>query len=284
MLVKALLVAALGAATLVAAAPPAFSATGDVTCTNGAFSGTARNVTVSGEDGCDLSGATITHNLIIGSETGAFAEGLTVGHDVVLLGADGVELGGATIGHDLTVGPGGGIHLERTTIGHDLVATAPDTVQTGGNAPDSPGGPVRVGHDVFITGTPEGNDFVFDGMCELTVDHDFTMTERSVTLGVGFGDNCAFLGESPNTVGHDLVFTNNSALDGFFGPSALEVGGNRVGHDLIFTGNTAATGGFLEVSDNVVGHDAICANNSPAVGSPEPWDGPNTVGGTNTCD
>jgi hypothetical protein len=247
-----------------AAAEPA-----DVTCTD-AFSGTARNVTVSGDNGCDLSGATITHDLIVESETGAFADGLTVGHDVILAGHDGVELGGATIGHDLRSGSAAGMHLERTTIAHDLVASEPSSVQTGHNAPDSPGGPVRVGHDVAINGSPQDEEFVFDGICSLTVGHDFSMTNRAVTLGVGLGDNCVFFGELPNAIGHDLVFSGNAALSGFFGPSALEVGGNRVGHDLVFTNNTA------------VAHDAICAGNDPAP-TGDAFDGPNIVGGTNTC-
>ena len=259
-----------------AAAEPA-----DVTCTD-AFSGIARNVTVSGDNGCDLSGATITHDLFIESETGAFADGLTVGHDVILAGHDDIEFGGATIGHDLKSGSAAAMHLERTTIGHDLLASEPATVQTGHNAPDSPGGPVRVGHDVAINGSPPDEDFVFDGICSLTVGRNFTMTNRSVTLGIGLGDNCLFFGELPNTIGRDLIFSGNTALSGFFGPSALEVGGNQVGHDLVFTNNTAAPGGYLEVNDNVVAHDAICSGNSPAPTGDE-FDGPNIVGGTNTC-
>lgn len=191
------------------------------------------------------------------------------------------------IGHDLVGTTNDSFHLERTTIDTDLVAFQPGTVQTGQIGPDTPGGPVHVGRDLVIQGTPPDNDFVFDGMCDLTVGRDLRMIDRSVTLGVGFGDQsggkevCS--ARQSNTIGHDLVFTGNSALSGFFGPSSIEVGNNRVGHDLIFTGNTAVPGGFLEVSDNVVGHDAICANNSPAPSGDDSSDGPNTVGHTNTC-
>ena len=75
----------------------------------------------------------------------------------------------------------------------------------------------------------------------------------------------------------------NSALSGFFGPSSIDLGNNSVGHDLIFSGNTAVPGGYLEVSDNSVGHDAICADNSPALSTDDPGDGPNLAGHTNTC-
>jgi hypothetical protein len=143
-------------------------------------------------------------------------------------------------------------------------------VQTGGS------GQVRIGRDLTITGTPD-SDFAFDGLCSLEVGHDVRIVDRTVNLGIGFGDNCG------NTVGHDLVFANDSAEIGFFGPSVIEVGNNTVGHDLVFTHNTAAPGGYLEVSDNQVGGNAICEANSPAVGSPEPQDGPNIVAGKNTC-
>ena len=50
------------------------------------------------------------------------------------------------------------------------------------------------------------------------------MLDRAVTLGFGIGDNCLANGERANSVGHDLIVSGNSALVGFFGPSALEVG------------------------------------------------------------
>jgi hypothetical protein len=141
-------------------------------------------------------------------------------------------------------------------------------VQTGQVGPDTPGGPVLVKGDLVIQGTPPDNDFVFDGLFQLTVGRDFTISDRSVTLGIGI---------SGNTVGRDLALKNDSALSGFFGPSSLNVVATSIGRDLIFTGNTAVLGGALVVSQNVVGRDAICANNDPA-----PTDG-NVVGRSNTC-
>jgi len=230
---------------------------------------------------CDLSGATVTHDVIVEHDAGLFAEPLTVGRDIRLAQGDYLELGGTTVARDVNVGTGGEIHLERTTIGGSLDALAPDSVQTGRNGPDSPGGPVRIARDLTINGTPD-SDFAFDGLCSLNVGHDVRIVNRTVNFGIGFGDNCGG-GELPNTVGHDLVFTNDSAVSSFFGPSPIEVGGNTVGHDLVFTHNTADPGGYLEVSDNQVAGNAICEANSPAVGSPEPQDGPNLVAGKNTC-
>ena len=274
---------------LVVGAQSAAAVPGNVVCTD-AFSGTARNVTVPDDNFCALAGATITHDLLVGARAGAGADldtpaGLTVGHDVITQEDSELDFGATSIGHDLITGPNASLHLERTTIGHDFLAFEPGTVQTGQVGPDTPGGPVRVGHDLLITGSPPGNEFVFDGMCDLTVGHDARVTDRSVTLGIGFGDEevCAAQGRESNTIGHDLVFSGNSALSGFFGPSSIEVGNNTVGHDLIFTGNTAVSGGLLEVRDNTVRHDAICTANNPAPSSDDPADGPNLAGHVNTC-
>jgi hypothetical protein len=252
---------------------------GNVTCTE-AFAGTAVNVIVPHDNGCDLSGATVTHDVIVEHDAGLVAYGLMVGRDVRLAQGDYLELGGTTVGRDVNVGTGGEVHLERTTIGGSLDALAPDTVQTGSNGPDTAGGPVRIARDLTIEGTPD-SDFAFDGLCSLSVGHDVRIVDRTVNFGIGFGDNCS--GREPNTVGHDLILTNDSAVSSFFGPSPIEVGGNTVGHDLVFTHNTADPGGYLEVSDNQVAGNAICEANSPAVGSPEPSDGPNVVAGKNTC-
>jgi hypothetical protein len=276
MMKKASALAAICGAALIAWLQPAAARQSDVICTD-AFSGTARNVTVPSDNFCDLSGARITGNVVIDERSGVFAEGLTVGHDVILQGEGDLEIGAATIAHDVIAKFAAGMHLERTTIQHDLRASQPQTVQTGHNAPDSPGGPVRVGHDVEISGSPADFEFVFDGICDVTVGHDFRVTDRSVTLGFAIGDNCG----SGNTVGHDLIVTGNSALAGFFGPSALQVGNNHVGHDLVFSRNTAVPGGFLEVNDNVAGHDAICADNDPAATTAP--GGPNSAGHANTC-
>jgi len=271
--------AALSAGILLFGIQSAAAGNGDVTCTD-AFAGTAANVIVPHDNGCDLSGATVTHDVIVEHDAGLLAYGLTVGRDIRLAYGDYLELGVTTVGRDINLGTGGEAHLERTTIGGSFDALAPTTVQTGSNGPDTAAGPVRIARDLTIKGTPD-EDFVFDGLCSLNVGHDVRIVDRAVTFGIGFGDNC--FGRQPNTVGHDLVLTHDTAEIGFFGPSVIEVGNNTVGHDLVFTHNTAAPGGYLEVSDNQVAGNAICEANSPAVGSPEPSDGPNIVGGKNTC-
>jgi len=276
---RTLVLAALAAGVLLVGIQSAAAGNGNVTCTD-AFAGTATNVIVPHDNFCDLSGATVTHDVIVEHDAGVFAEGLTVGHDIRMAQGDELELGGTTVGHDVKAGEGGNIHLERTTIGGSLDALAPDSVQTGMNGPDSPGGPVRIARDLTIHGSPDG-DFIFDGMCSLIVGHDVRIVDRTVNLGIGFGDNCRG-SEQPNTVGHDLVVTHDSAESGFFGPSSIEIGNNTVGHDLVFTHNTAAPGGYLEVADNHVGGNAICEANSPPAGK-DASDGPNVVAGKNTC-
>jgi hypothetical protein len=267
LLVAAACVAALAVGIASAGAAPA------VVCTD-AFSGTAFNVIVPDGNFCVLSGATITHDLIIGSDAGAGAgvesgeAGLTVGHDVTLQHDSEVDFGATVIGHDLIGTTHDGFFMERTTIRGDLHAFQPGTVQTGGVSPTSPGGPVHVLGSLVMQGTPPGAEFVFDGLFKLTVDRDLQIDGRSVTLGIGV---------SGDTIGRDLIMTNDSALSGFFGPSSLDIVGNTVGRDLVFTGNTAVPGGSLVVSHNLIGRDAVCAANDPT-----PTDG-NTVARTNSC-
>jgi hypothetical protein len=280
------LVAVCGACLLLplqgTAAPPE-----DVTCSQDTnfFTGTAHNLIVPEGGFCEMTEATITHDLIVEGEAFADVSATTIGHDLVLRpGEAGAGVQTTSIGHDVIVGFAGGLQLEQTTIGHDLTASKPQNVQTGRNCPppDCPGGTVTVGHDLSINGTPDGYDFVFGGMCALNVGHDMKVSNWDVTLGFGIGDNCAFLDLASNTIANDLIVTDNSALEGFFGASSLEVGGNHVGKDLIFEGNSATPPGYLEVRDNVVGRDAICESNTPAV-SGDAFDGPNVVGGENTC-
>lgn len=231
--------------------------------------------------GADLSHVTVGRDLLGGQDAGAGIADTTIGHNLSLRGGEGgADLGGVRIGHDYLLADGAGTNMERTTIGHDLVATEPSTVQSGKTAPDSPGGPVNVGHDVAITGSPAGHPFVFDGICDLHVGHDLSVTNRTVTLGIGIAAaGCRSGGEPGNTIAHDLVVTGNTAASGFFGPSSLRIGDDRVGHDLIFSGNTAVPGGALEVENDVAGHDLLCSANSPAVTVTEP----NTAGHLNTC-
>jgi hypothetical protein len=270
---RLVLLAVAACAAVFVGLPSAAAGSTTVVCTD-VFSGTAFNVVVPDDNFCVLNGATITHDLLIGARAGAGAgvfvgeAGVTVGHDVTLQQESEVFFGATVIGHDLIATTNDGLFLERTTIRDDLLAFQPGTVQTGGVDPESPGGPVHVDRNLVIHGTPPDNDFVFDGLFQLTVDRDFTITDRSVTLGFTVrGD----------TIGRDLIVTNDTALLGFFGPSSLVVTQNSVGRDLIFTGNTAVPGGALRVSHNVVNRDAICAANDPA-----PIDG-NVVGRTNTC-
>ena len=284
---KGLVLAAACAAFLIVGLQSAAGAgPGNVTCTD-FFAGTAYDLTVPADNFCELSGATITHDLIVESNAGVGThDGVTVGHDAIGQTNAEFDTTQLTIGRDLITQTAASLHLgKNTTIGRDLVASQPGTVQTGNACVvECESGPVKVGRDVLINGSP-ALPFVFDGICDMTVGRDFRMTGRSVTLGFSIGDEeaCASNGEPPVTVGHDLVVTGNSALSGFFGPSSLDVGNNSVGHDLIFSGNTAVAGGYLEVSDNSVGHDAICTDNSPALSKDDPDDGPNLAGHNNSC-
>jgi hypothetical protein len=88
------------------------------------------------------------------------------------------------------------------------------------NAAGTPGGPVYVGHDFTIDGSPD-IPFVFDGLCNLTAGHDVRITNRTVNLGLGFGGHCEANGQHPNDVGHHLVITGVSAVPGFFGASSI---------------------------------------------------------------
>lgn len=231
--------------------------------------------------GADLENVTIGRDFVGGQDAGAGINDTTIGRNLSLRGGDGgADLGGVKIGNDYLLADGAGTQMERTEIGHDFVATEPSTVQTGKIAPDSPGGPVTVGHDVLISGSPADNPFVFDGMCDLHVGHDMRVTNRSVTLGFGIASfGCiAFVGLPGNTIGHDLVVTGNTAVSSPFG-SSLRIGNDKVGHDLIFSDNTGNDPGTLIVTDNVVGHDLLCSNNSQSITS----FGPNVVGRLNTC-
>jgi hypothetical protein len=284
MMKRVLLTAAVTAACLVVPFQGSAAGLQDVTCpqdTN-VFTGIARDLIVPEGGGCDVLGALVVRDMIMQPNSGALVLDTTIGRDLIV-GPESESFVAATlIGDDLLARSAASLHLERTTIGHDLVANEPQTVQTGRIGPEAPGGPVFIGHDVLIKGSPEGFEFVFDGICELSVGHDFKVTRRSVTLGIGLGDQCAGQGRAANTIGHDLIITRNAALEGFFGPSSIEVANNRVGHDLVFRDNTAVPGGRLEVSGNVVGDDATCSGNDPAV-TQDPADGPNRAGDRNTC-
>jgi len=277
----------------IAAATPA-----SVTCPQNtqAFTGTAYDLVVPADGYCDITSATIVHNLVVDEDAGADIAQSSIGNDAIVsdegylgpvqttigrdlfAGSDTEEdLSQVSVGRDFTSGPESALHLELTTIGHDLIATEPQTVQTSRNGPDTPGGPVNVLHDFVVSGAPD-LPFVFDGICSLKVGHDLRVTNRAVTLGIGLGPQCAGQGKAADTIGHDLVFTGNTALVGFVGPSQLAVGADHIGHDLVFSGNNAPGGGALVVSGNTVGHDAVCSGNAPATTG-----GGNVAAHANSC-
>src|SRR5262245_26449935 len=233
------------------------------------------------EAGAFIEHTTIAHDVVAGgTDSGADLIDSSVGHDFVGRGENsGTNVLRSTIGHDLLLlGALGNTHLESVTIGHDFFAAKPQTVQTGHNSPNTPGGTVSIGHDLVIEGSPDF-PFVFDGFCGLDVGRDVRITDRTVNLGIGVGTNCVARGLSTNTIGRDLVLTGNSAVSGAFGPSSIGVADNRVGRDLIFTDNTAVPGGALNVAGNAAARDATCAGNNPAVTVSTP----DTAGGSNTC-
>ena len=246
------------------------------------ISGTSvgRDVVFDDNAGAGISNTTIGRDVVAqGAESGADITDSSVGRDFVGRGEEsGANILRSTIGRDMQLlGLGGDTHLESVTIGHDFAASSPQTVQTGHNSPNTPGGPVNVGHDFTIDGSP-GFPFVFDGLCNLTVAHDVRITNRTVNLGLGFGGHCEANGQHANDVGHDLVMTGLSSVPGCCGPASIVVVGNHVGHDLVFSGNTAAEA-TLQVADNTVGHDATCDDNDPTVTAATP----NVAGHANTC-
>jgi len=66
---KSFVLAAVCAALLVVGLQSAAAAPGNVSCTD-FFAGTAYDLTVPADNFCELAGATITHDLIIGSDAG----------------------------------------------------------------------------------------------------------------------------------------------------------------------------------------------------------------------
>jgi hypothetical protein len=188
-------------------------------------------------------------------------------------------LDGATITHDVVVESNGFMMAANTTIGHDLAASKPQQVWTGFT--DDGGGPVKVGHDIVISGllTDQfGNHTCCPGINDTSVGHDLRVTGVLVDFELGVHND---------DVGHDLVVSGNTT--GLW----IDVGDNSVGHDLVVSGNTAVGLGFGWISayENVVRHDAICSENAPAEGrnSQDQLDflgrtvGPNLVGHDDSC-
>lgn len=255
-----------------------------------AFSGTTTNLIVPLGGYCAIDNATITQNLVVQNGAGTDLRNTSVGYDMTLGNNSGATLGNSSVGHDVKVGFNGFFGSGPATIGHDLIATHPNSIQISGTGPppDGTSGRTTVGHDVVINGSPgppDPGNFIFDSLCNLAVGNDLVMENRWVTLGFSIGDSTApfspCIGTQPVTVGHDLVVMNNQALDGFFGPSDIEVGNIQVGNNATFSNNTAVPGGDLEFNDNTITGNATCTRNTPSVGGNLPADGPNIVGGTN---
>jgi hypothetical protein len=195
------------------------------------------------------------------------------------------EVTNATITHDLVVKQGGWLYIARTTIGNDLLASKPETIQTGhGAGPDRPIGRVNVGHNFSISGSPNGE--AFHGLCDLAVGNDLSITDTRVDVGftVGDDDSCARFGYPANTISRDLIIKGNTSVTDFdCCPSSILVGNNTVGRNLVVAGNRVVPPGVLEVSDNRVAGNATCAHNQPAPSPDDSSDSSNIVGGTNTC-
>src|SRR2546429_7268716 len=153
------------AAFLVVGLQSAVAGSGNVTCTD-FFAGNAYDLTVPADNFCELSGATITHDLIVESNAGVGThDGVTVGHDAIGQTNAGFDTTQLTIGQDLITQTGASLHLgKNTTIGRDLAASQPGTVQTGNACVvECESGPVKVGRDVLINGSP-ALPFGFDGI------------------------------------------------------------------------------------------------------------------------
>lgn len=255
-----------------------------------AFSGQTTNLIVPIGGYCAIDHATITQNLVVQNGAGTDVTNSSIGYDMTLGNDSGATLGNSTVGHDVKVGFNGFFGSGAATIGHDLIATHAGSLQLGstGPPPDGISGRTTVGHDFVVNGSPGAPDpgaFVFDSLCNLGVGNDLVVTNRWVTLGFSIGDSTPpfspCIDSQPDSVGHDLVVTNDRALSGFFGPSPLEVGDIQVGNDATFSGNSAVPGGFLEFNDNTIAGDATCSRNTPSITGGLPADGPNIVGGTN---
>ncbi len=191
-------------------------------------------------------------------------------------------LNGATVTHDVIAEQNSNLAVANTTIGHDLTANAPQALSTG--AFSGPPGPVKIGHDLAISGSDGSNGIGYD-LCDTSVGHDLSISGTVTFDEIDVGDTgaesfCSAAVSAPDSVGHDLIVTNNH-------PARLDVGNNTIGHDLTVSGNTAtgADGGpaYIDVSNNQVGHDAACSGNAPPPSKDGPEDGPNSAGHSNTC-
>lgn len=241
MLKKALVPAAVATALLAIALQPAAADSGPVQC-SGTFSGTAKDLVVSGANVfCNLVGATITHDVVVGENAFLKAANTTIGHDLAASKPGGIITG-------FTEDGGGPV-----TVGHDVVISGPLTDQYGNHSCCPNINDASIGHDLRFTGLLV--DFEL-GAHNDDVGHDLVATDNSAGLWIDVGDN---------RVGHDLVVTGNTgATLGFGWISAYE---NVVGHDAVCSVNLPAASrnsqdqfDFLGrlVGPNLVGHDDSC--------------------------
>ena len=198
--------------------------------------------------------------------------------DVVVPPGSACVLEGVKVGHDVTVGKGASLGVDNSSIGHDVTVNGGALIEFIGYT-----GSITVGHDVVLTGTsPEAMSYGGYDICDTTIGHDLSITKTNVAFEIEVGDNggqdnefCAFPGPMPDSIGHDVTVSNNSA-------GKVDVGNNSVGHDLNVNNNSASTAtgdtGDVGVDDNTVSHDATCLGNSPALSKDGPEDGPNHVG------
>ena len=154
----------------------------------------ANDVTFGDFAGAGISQSTVGHDIVAGgTDSGAGIIGSTIGHDFVGRGEEsGADILRSTIGHDMRLlGLGGGTHIESVDDRPRLLRLeAADGADRTQARPNTPGGPVKVGHDFTIEGSPD-LPFVFDGLCDLHVGRDLRITDRTVNLGIGLGDHCA---------------------------------------------------------------------------------------------
>ena len=132
---------------------------------------------------------------------------------------------GTEIKRDVRVEAGGALIADRAAIGRDIVAEGHRTVLLSGGS---------VGHDLRIdalSGAGQSGGVIM--ICGVDVGHDLTLRHVQTSAGtvaVGGVTPC-----SGNTVGHDLIVTDNG--------SAL-VSLNTAGHDAICQGNAELSGGL----------------------------------------
>lgn len=219
---RSLVVTLAAALVLLLAQGSAVGNSEDVQCT-GAFSGTARVLTVPANGFCIVDGATITQDLIV-EQNGVLA-------------------------------------VENTTIGHDLRGDRPQNIETGfgGGNP----GPVSVGHDLRIEGSDAPNGIAYDICDttinhDLQVSHTNVPFEIEIgDTGTQPNEFCALSVSPPDSVGHDLTVDHNSAERIDVGNNTIghdllvqdntatsdnDVSDNKVGHDARCSSNTPPAG------------------------------------------